>query len=102
MKIQGKNVLVTGSNRGIGRALVDALLERGAARVYATGRSLASLEAVGKGDERVVRLELDITSEEQSRRAAERAKDVDVVINNAGVLSSYGVLASQATDMQKD
>jgi NAD(P)-dependent dehydrogenase (short-subunit alcohol dehydrogenase family) len=102
MKIQGKNVLVTGSNRGIGRALVDALLERGASRVYATGRSLASLEAVAKGDERVVRLELDITSTEQTRRAAERAKDVDVVINNAGVLSSYGVLASQATDLQKD
>jgi NAD(P)-dependent dehydrogenase (short-subunit alcohol dehydrogenase family) len=102
MKLEGKNVLVTGSNRGIGLALVQAALERGAARVYATARNEAALEAVAAGDRRVVRLPLDITSEDQARRAAERAKDVDVVINNAGVLSSYGVLASQAKDMQKD
>jgi NAD(P)-dependent dehydrogenase (short-subunit alcohol dehydrogenase family) len=102
MKLEGKNVLVTGSNRGIGRALVLAALERGAARVYATARNEATLEGLAKGDARVVRVPLDITSEEQARRAADRARDVDVVINNAGVLASYGVLAAQTKDLQKD
>lgn len=103
MKIQGRNVLITGSNRGIGRALVDAVLERGAARVYASARSGSSLAAIAAlRDGRVVPLELDITSPEQARRAAEEAKDVDLVINNAGVLASFGVLAGSPADVQRD
>jgi NAD(P)-dependent dehydrogenase (short-subunit alcohol dehydrogenase family) len=103
MKIQGRNVLITGSNRGIGRALVDAALARGAARVYATARGGASLESVAaRKDGRVVPLELDITSPEQVRRAAEKAKDVDLLINNAGVLASMGVLAGSPADVQRD
>jgi len=101
MNIEGKNVLVTGSNRGIGLALVQAALERGAARVYAAA-ARKQQSGVAAGDVRVVRLELDITSEEQARRAAQTAKDVDVVINNAGVLASYGVLAAAPADVQKD
>ena len=46
MQIKDSVVLVTGANRGIGRALIDALLERGASRVYATARNLSSLDAV--------------------------------------------------------
>jgi len=102
MKLEGKNVLVTGSNRGIGKELVQAALERGAARVYATARDATTLESLAKGDQRVVRLALDITSEEQARRVAEQAKDVDVLVNNAGVLSSYGVLASSSKDVRQD
>jgi NAD(P)-dependent dehydrogenase (short-subunit alcohol dehydrogenase family) len=103
MKIQGRNVLITGGNRGLGRALVDAALERGAARVYATARSGSSLDSIISGKEgRVVPLELDITSPEQVRRAAEKAKDVDLLINNAGVLASFGVLAGAPADVQRD
>ncbi|HVU00554.1 MAG TPA: SDR family oxidoreductase [Polyangiaceae bacterium] len=103
MKIQGSNVLVTGSNRGIGRALVEAALERGAARVYATARNTASLEPLGaRAGDRVVPLELDVTSEDQIRRAAEKAKDVDLLVNNAGVLASFGVLAGTPKDVQRD
>src|SRR5262245_42150103 len=103
MKIQGRNVLITGSNRGIGRALVDAALERGAARVYATARSGSSLDSVvsSKGS-RVFPLELDSTSPEQVRRAAEKARDIDLLINNAGVLASFGVLAGTPADVQRD
>lgn len=103
MNIEGKNVLVTGSNRGIGRALVEAALARGAARVYATARSSAALAAMpAKSDGRVVPLLLDVTSVEQVARVAETAKDVDLLINNAGVLASFGVLAGSPADVQRD
>jgi NAD(P)-dependent dehydrogenase (short-subunit alcohol dehydrogenase family) len=103
MKIQGKNVLVTGSNRGIGRALVEAALERGAARVYATARNPSNLEAlVARNEGRVVPLELDVTRPADALRAAVEANDVDLLINNAGVLASFGVLAGDASDVQRD
>jgi NAD(P)-dependent dehydrogenase (short-subunit alcohol dehydrogenase family) len=102
MKIQGSNVLITGSNRGIGLALLEVALDRGAARVYATARNVSSLDAVARRDARVVALELDITSSAQVQRATLTANDVDVVINNAGVLASFGVLGSDGSDLQRD
>ena len=103
MKIEGKNVLVTGSNRGIGRALVEAALERGAARVYATARSPSTPAAMpARSDGRLVPLRLDVTSAEQIERVAETANDVDLLINNAGVLASFGVLAGSPADVQRD
>ncbi len=103
MKIEGSNVLVTGSSRGIGRALVEAALERGAARVYATARQLSSLESLAAASGgRVVPLELDVTSPDQVKRAAERANDVDLLVNNAGVLASYGVLGGSPSDVHRD
>ena len=103
MNIKGSNVLVTGSNRGIGRALVEAALARGAKRVYATARNRAALESLEvRRDERVVPLELDVTSPEQVARAAKIASDVDLLINNAGVLASFGVLSGSPADVQRD
>lgn len=103
MKIEGKNVLVTGSNRGIGRALVEAALDRGAARVYATARNPSTLAAMAaKSDGRLVPLRLDVTSSEQIQSAVERAKDVDLLINNAGIAASFGVLAGSPADVQRD
>jgi NAD(P)-dependent dehydrogenase (short-subunit alcohol dehydrogenase family) len=91
MEIQGTIALVTGANRGIGRALVDALLSRGAAKVYATARrpeTLADLIAASGG--RVVSLRLDVTVPRDVRDAAEIASDVQILINNAGVLAQFG------------
>ena len=88
MQIKDSVALVTGANRGIGRAFVEALLERGASRVYAAARDLASLDRIVRLDpERIFALKLDVTSAEDARAAAARAKDLTLLINNAGVLA---------------
>jgi len=80
MNIENKTVLITGANRGIGRALVDEALRRGAKKVYAGTRSL--LQHV---DQRVTPLTLDVTSVSQIQRAVDEVDTLDVLINNAGV-----------------
>jgi NAD(P)-dependent dehydrogenase (short-subunit alcohol dehydrogenase family) len=80
MSISGKTVLVTGANRGIGQALVNEALRRGAGLVYAgTRQPLAPL------DERVSPLSLDVTDPEQIQRAGGLVKSLDVLVNNAGI-----------------
>ncbi|BCS31881.1 short-chain dehydrogenase [Luteitalea sp. TBR-22] len=86
--ISGTTALVTGANRGIGKALVEALLARGAVRVYATARRPESLEPlVAAGAGRVVAIALDVTRPEQVAAVADRAGDVTLLVNNAGVAS---------------
>ena len=92
-KIEGSVALVTGSNRGIGRALVEVLIERGAAKVYAGARkveSVADLVAAHPG--KVVAIELDVTNADHIAKAAALATDVSLLVNNAGVASSMGVM----------
>lgn len=85
MKIDGSVALVTGANRGIGRAYVEALLARGAAKVYAAARDPSSVaDLVEDGDGRVVALALDVTDERQVAAAAKNAADVTLLVNNAG------------------
>jgi NAD(P)-dependent dehydrogenase (short-subunit alcohol dehydrogenase family) len=87
----GTVAFVTGANRGIGRALVEALLARGAAKVYAAARrpdALASLVAAGGG--RVVPVQLDVTHPDEVGAAAALAADVTLLVNNAGVLAKFG------------
>jgi NAD(P)-dependent dehydrogenase (short-subunit alcohol dehydrogenase family) len=78
--IADKAVLVTGANRGIGRALVEEALSRGAKRVYAGTR-----QPLAHPDGRVTPLTLDITNEAQIQRAAGEVESLDVLVNNAGV-----------------
>lgn len=80
MNIAQKTVLITGANRGIGRALVEEALRRGAKRVYAGTRG--SLDVV---DERVTPLMLDVTSAEQIEKAARQVGNLDILINNSGI-----------------
>ncbi|MFD0783977.1 SDR family oxidoreductase [Micromonospora azadirachtae] len=80
MKINGSVALVTGANRGIGRHFAQQLLDRGAAKVYATARNPQRIDVPGV---EVVRL--DITDPEQVAAAAAIASDVTLLINNAGV-----------------
>jgi NAD(P)-dependent dehydrogenase (short-subunit alcohol dehydrogenase family) len=78
--IADKTVLVTGANRGLGRALVDAALNRHAKRVYAASRQPMVLP-----DDRVTPLILDVTDPAQIQEAVARVESLDILINNAGV-----------------
>jgi NAD(P)-dependent dehydrogenase (short-subunit alcohol dehydrogenase family) len=80
MTIEGKTVLVTGANRGLGQALVDEALRRGADRVYAGARG-----PFFHADERVTPLELDVTDTAQIEAALEGVESLDLLVNNAGV-----------------
>ena len=79
MKIENTVALVTGANRGIGAALVHALLETGASKVYAAARQEADLATVGaKGDRRIVPVHLDVTNAAHVARVAGQASDVSM------------------------
>jgi NAD(P)-dependent dehydrogenase (short-subunit alcohol dehydrogenase family) len=93
MKLQNATALVTGANRGIGRAFVQALLNVGVQKVYATARDRNSLEAITALDPtRVIPLQADITDHALVSRLSEQAADVNLLINNAGVLSFGNIL----------
>jgi NAD(P)-dependent dehydrogenase (short-subunit alcohol dehydrogenase family) len=80
MKIADKTILITGASRGIGRALLDAALRRGAKRVYAGTRGPLS-----HADARVTAVKLDVTSAEDIQRAVASIGSLDVLVNNAGI-----------------
>jgi NAD(P)-dependent dehydrogenase (short-subunit alcohol dehydrogenase family) len=80
MKVADSMVLVTGANRGLGKALVEEALRRGAKRVYAGAR-----QPFGHADRRVTPLTLDITNAAQIRAAVETVASLDILINNAGI-----------------
>jgi NAD(P)-dependent dehydrogenase (short-subunit alcohol dehydrogenase family) len=87
LKIKGRTALVTGANRGIGLALVEALLERGARKIYGGTRKPEALaELAGSSDGLVIPLRLDITKDTDVRQAAQQADDVDLLINNAAIV----------------
>jgi len=80
MNIATKTVLITGANRGIGRALVNEALRRGASRVYAGTRVGFDI-----ADERVIPVELDVTDDPQIERAVRKIGNLDMLINNSGI-----------------
>jgi len=80
MNIENKAILITGANRGIGRALLEEALHRGARRVYAGIRG-----EFQHSDSRVVALKLDVSDSTQIQAAADQIDSLDVLINNAGI-----------------
>jgi NAD(P)-dependent dehydrogenase (short-subunit alcohol dehydrogenase family) len=93
VRIAGSSALVTGANRGLGRHFVDALLDRGAERVYAAARSPDSLaEVAAAADGRVVPVRLDVTDQRRIAALAEELSDVRLVISNAGQACAAPVL----------
>jgi len=98
MKIENTVALVTGANRGIGAALVQALLDRGASKVYAAARQEADLLALGaQNDRRIIPTHLDVTNPAHVARVAGQAGDVSILFNNAGVLNFGSVLDAPST-----
>ncbi|RYZ09181.1 MAG: SDR family NAD(P)-dependent oxidoreductase [Myxococcales bacterium] len=99
MKIEGCVALVTGANRGLGQALVEALIVAGARKIYAAARDESK---VLTSDPRVVPLRLDTTNPELIAAAAARANDVNLLVNNAGVLSSFRLLGGGSAALAAD
>ena len=89
--LSGARVLVTGANRGLGKAFVEDLLKRDVAVVYAAARNP---ETIDVGDDRVIPIRLDITNPDDVHEAASRCADVTVLINNAGAMLRMPLLAA--------
>lgn len=97
--IKGRTVLVTGANRGIGKAIVEEFLNKGAEKIYAAARNLESLNPlIAAHGNRVVPVQIDLNQPETITAAAEFARDVEIVINNAGMLKIEDPLSSNAVD----
>src|SRR3954464_5608195 len=89
--LAGRTALVSGANRGIGEALVDALVAAGVKKVYAAARNISALDPlVERHGSRIVPLQLDVTNAAQVATAAADAADVDLLVNNAGIVGFFG------------
>jgi NAD(P)-dependent dehydrogenase (short-subunit alcohol dehydrogenase family) len=99
MNVTDQIALVTGANRGIGRQFVLELLERGASKVYATGRRPESLDF---DDPRVVPLRLDIVDHESVIAAAETARDVTILVNNAGISTGAALVTGDLDEIHRE
>ena len=96
MQVKQKTVLVTGANRGIGAAIVRELLKHDVTKIYAGTRKVSALPDFK--DKRVVPVELDITNSAQVKEAATKAKNVQILINNAGVATFGSILDPKANE----
>lgn len=95
LSISGSTAVVTGGRRGLGRAIVDELLARGAARVYATSRLPEQ-----PSDPRVVSVGVDVTDDGSVSALAAMASDASIVVNNAGLLAGESLLRSDLADIR--
>ncbi len=95
--MEGRSALVAGANRGIGKAIVEEFLAAGAGKVYAAARRTDALQPlVDAYGDRIVPLEIDLNRPQTITAAAAAAKDVEIVVNNAGMLNTEGPVSSNA------
>src|SRR4051812_27860025 len=96
MQIAGSTALVTGANRGLGRHFAEQLLERGAT-VYAGSRDIGAIDVPG-----VVPVQLDVTDPASVRSAAEAARNVSLLVNNAGSATYASVTDGALEDIHRE
>lgn len=95
VSIEGATILVTGGQRGLGKAIVDTLLERGAAKVYASARAPKA-----SSDPRIVPVKLDVNDPDSVALLADTISDVSIVVNNAGVPGAGPLLSSTIDEVR--
>ncbi|MET7835068.1 SDR family oxidoreductase [Micromonospora sediminicola] len=97
MQIKGTKALVTGANRGLGKAFVEALLARGATTVYAAARRPDQITVPG-----AVPLHLDITDPTSIDAAAAEVGDLDILVNNAGISTDAPLLGPSTDNIRRE
>jgi NAD(P)-dependent dehydrogenase (short-subunit alcohol dehydrogenase family) len=102
MQINGCAAFVSGANRGLGRALVEALLDRGADKVYAAARRIETVHDLAAREPRVIAVQLDITDAEQVDQAAKLAADATLLVNNGGSLAFADPLSGDLQAFESD
>lgn len=102
MQIEGKRILISGAGRGLGRTLVEAFVEAGAAEVFAGTRSDEARDAL-KLDfpERVTPIQLDVTSDSETH-AVTQLGTIDILVNNAGIAGFGNPLTMNFSDVQDE
>ena len=97
--IKNKVVLVTGANRGIGKAIVESFIQHGAKKVYLAVRNPESTLGLSQAyGEKVVTLQADVGDTQSINALAAQTKDVQIVVNNAGILEIANPLSAQVED----
>lgn len=97
MELHNSVALVTGANRGLGRAIAAALLARGAATVYAAARDPSTVDLPG-----VTPVRLDVTSAADIAAAAASLRDVNLLVNNAGIIERGSLLDADLASMRRE
>jgi NAD(P)-dependent dehydrogenase (short-subunit alcohol dehydrogenase family) len=96
MKIAGSVALVTGANRGLGKAYVEALLSSGVAKVNAGARDPSKIT-----DSRVIPVRLDVSSTSEIGAAVRQCSDVTLLVNNVGAMLNTPLLSPDAVDAMR-
>ena len=100
MDIKNKVVLITGANRGIGKALVEEVAKQGAKKIYAAARDIAKLSL--PDDPRFVKLQLDIVDAKSIQSVVMKVKDVEILFNNAGIATKSDILNDDMESIRRD